>query len=312
MSTTVDGPSVGVPRFAGARALARRDWLGGLAIAILVLLFLLAVFGPMIAPDASKQNLLQRLQEPVWGSGGTWAHPLGTDQLGRDVLDRIIVGTRLTLLIGFAAAAIEVVIGATLGLIAGFRGGLVDSVIMRWTDIQMGFPTLLLILLVLLTFGSNTLTLILALGLNGWMVFARLLRAEVRRIKREPYVEAARVTGMGDRQIMFRHVLPHVRSRIVAVYLMEVPRVILSAAGLSFLGLGVSSGDVSWGLLIGDARSIISVAYWPSLFAGLAIVVSVASLYVFASWLEPRIDPLRRRSKPGTDRPLAPTPTQEP
>lgn len=282
--------------FAASSSLAHRDWLGYLAIGTLAVLVIFAIFGTLLVPNANDQDLLNRLVPPVWSSDGSWEHVLGTDQLGRDVLGRIIVGTRLTLLIGFAAAGIEVLIGATLGLAAGYRGGWVEAAIMRWTDIQMSFPTLLLILLILLTFGSNSRTLIFALGLNGWMIFARLIRAEVKRIRDEPYVQSARVTGMKGATILRVHIVPQIRSRIVAVYLLEVPRVILSAAGLSFLGLGVSSGEVTWGLLIGDARSIISVAYWPSLFAGLAIVASVASLYIFASWLEPHIDPLRRRS----------------
>jgi peptide/nickel transport system permease protein len=160
----------------------------------------------------------------------------------------------------------------------------------------MGFPSLLLILLTLLLFGSTTSVLILAIGLNGWMIFARLMRSEVRRLKTEPYVQAAQVSGMSGLGVVRRHILPHLRGRIVAVYFLEVPRVILTAAGLSFLGLGVTPPDVSWGLMIGDARSLISVAYWPSLFAGLAIVITVASLYIFASWLEPRVDPMRRRA----------------
>lgn len=293
---TVEPPE---PRRAAliVRAATRFDWLGGLAIGFLIMLLVFAVFGDIIAPDANAQSLSTRLQPPAWHDEGSWANPLGTDELGRDVLGRLIVGTRITLMIGFFAAAIEVLIGATLGLVAGYRGGLTESAVMRWADIQMGFPTLLLILLILLTFGSNTQTLILALGLNGWMIFARLMRAEVSRLKNEPFVQAAKAVGMNDTRILRRHVVPHVRSRLVAVYLLEVPRVILAAAGLSFLGLGVSSNQVTWGLMIGDSRSIISVAYWPSLFAGLAIVMSVASLYVFASWLEPRLDPMRRRVK---------------
>lgn len=284
-------------RPSGFRALGQRDWLAGVAITVLVIFAIFAIFGNLIAPDANAQHLRDRLQPPAWSDGGSWANPLGTDELGRNVFERLIVGTRITLLIGFVAAAIEVLIGATLGLIAGFRGGLFESFVMRWADIQMGFPTLLLILLSLLTFGSNTKVLILALGLNGWMIFGRLMRSEARRIKNEPFVHAAQVSGMPRRRLLSRHVVPHVRSRLVAVYLLEVPRVILAAAGLSFLGLGVSPDQVTWGLMIGDSRSIISVAYWPSLFPGLAIVCSVASMYVVASWLEPRIDPMRRRTR---------------
>ena len=284
-------------RPSGFRSLGQRDWLAGIAITFLVILVVFAIFGNHIAPEANTQRLRERLQPPAWDDGGSWANPLGTDELGRNVFERLIVGTRITLIIGFVAAAIEVFIGATLGLIAGFRGGRFESFVMRWADIQMGFPTLLLILLFLLTFGSNTRVLILALGVNGWMLFGRLMRSEARRIKNEPFVHAARVSGMSRRRLLIRHVVPHVRSRLIAVYLLEVPRVILAAAGLSFLGLGVSSDQVTWGLMIGDSRSIISVAYWPSLFPGLAIVLSVASLYVIASWLEPRIDPMRRRTR---------------
>lgn len=296
-------------RMQAVRSLGQRDWMGGIAIVILGFLLFISIFGSRLAPDANQQDIPSRLQPPAWSAEGSWENPLGTDELGRDVAERLIVGARITLLIGFVAAAIEVLVGATLGLIAGYRGGLVDSFVMRLADIQMGFPTLLLILLMLLTFGSNTKVLILALGLNGWMIFARLMRSEVRRIKNEPYVQAARVAGMGSPRILRRHVLPHVRSRLVAVYFVEVPRVILSAAGLSFLGLGVTSSEVTWGLIIGDSRSIISVAYWPSLFAGLAIVISVASLYVLASWLEPRLDPMRRRE---AKRPARPAPTVDP
>jgi len=279
------------------RNIGQHDWLVVVAMVFLTVILIFAIFGPMIAPRANVQSLGERLQPPVWNDGGSWSNPLGTDELGRNVLERLIVGTRITLLIGFLAGAVEVLIGATLGLIAGFRGGFTERFIMRLADIQMGFPTLLLILLFLLTFGSNTRILILALGINGWMIFGRLMRSEARRIKNEPYVQAAKVAGMSSVRILRRHVVPHVRSKLVAVYLLEVPRVILAAAGLSFLGLGVSSDQVTWGLMIGDSRSIISVAYWPSLFPGLAIVISVASLYVLASWLEPRIDVIRRRSR---------------
>ena len=272
------------------------DWLVVIASVFLGLLFICVLFGPWIASGAQDQSLGNRLQPPFWNGGGSWSNPLGTDELGRDILERLIAGARITLVIGFAAAAVEVLMGATLGLIAGFRGGFVERFVMRWADIQMGFPTLLLILLFLLTFGSNTRILVLALGINGWMIFGRLMRSEARRIKNEMYVQAAKVAGMPSRQILWRHVFPHVRSRIVAVYLLEVPRVILAAAGLSFLGLGVSSDQITWGLMIGDSRSIISVAYWPSLFPGLMIVITVSSLYIVAAWLEPRLDSIRKRS----------------
>jgi peptide/nickel transport system permease protein len=306
MSVTTADPRpslLGDDRRGALKRLAGADLLGGLSIFMLALLLVVSVFGTQLAPyDANAQALASRLVPPVWADGGSFAHILGTDQLGRDVFSRLLAGAKLTLLIGFAAAALEILIGALLGLIAGYRGGLTGSLIMRWTDIQMGFPAILMVLLMILVLGSGPVTLTVALALNGWMVFARLVRAEVARIKNEPFAEAAKVTGMPALALLTRHVVPHLRGRLTAMYLMEVPRVILSAAALSFLGLGVTPPDVSWGLVIGDSRSIISVAPWASVFAGLSIVVTVASLYVFASWAEPRIDPLRRREGRGSGR----------
>jgi len=275
---------------------AKRDWIGGTAAVILVVVVLLAIFGPLIAPhDTQQQDLLNRLTPPVWRADGTWAYPFGTDQLGRDVLSRLIVGTRLTLLIAVAAAGVELLIGATLGIIAGFKGGRIQSVIMRWTDIQMSFPALLVVLLIIILLGSGPTTLILALGLNGWMVFTRVMNAEVRRLRYEPYVESAQLTGMSTFGLLRRHILPQVRGRLLAVYLMEVPRMMLAESGLSFLGFGINPPQLSWGLMIGESRSLIAVAPWPSLIPGLAIVITVMAMYLFASWLEPRVDPLRRR-----------------
>jgi ABC-type dipeptide/oligopeptide/nickel transport system permease subunit len=286
---------------AGTRArlagrLSRTDWLAWLAIATLAALALVCLFGNQLAPhDPDEQELLARFDPPAWTDEGTSAHLLGTDSLGRDVLSRVMAGARITMLIALAAAAIEVGVGAFLGFVAGYRGGRVGRVIMRWTDIQMAFPILLVILLILLMLGASLPTMILAIGLNGWMVFARLTRAEVARIREEPYVQAARVSGMGELAVCVKHVMPQLRGRLVAGYLMEIPRMILTASALSFLGLGVTDPP-SWGLLIGEGRDVISVSWWVSFFPGLAIVITVASLYVFAAWVEPLVDPLRRRT----------------
>lgn len=282
-------------RFLSTGKTSQRDWVVGFALIVFLVVVLCAVFGSIIAPNADSQNLRGRLTPPFWNAGGSWKHPLGTDELGRSILQRLIVGTQITLIIGFLAAAVEVAIGATLGLVAGYTGGFFERLVMRSADIQMGFPTLLLLLLFLLTFGSNTRVLILALGVNGWMIFGRLMHSEARRLKSEPFVLAAKVAGMSSFQIIWQHIVPHVRSRLVAIYLLEVPRVILAAAGLSFLGLGVSSNQITWGMMIGDSRSIISVAYWPSFFPGLALVITVSSLYIIASWLEPKLDLLQLR-----------------
>jgi peptide/nickel transport system permease protein len=307
--TTTDSTAAGHhrPWLSGRlfRQPVRTDLVGAFSIFIMVAMVIIVLFGPQLAPyDPNAQELFARLAPPIWVHGGGLSHVLGTDQLGRDVLSRLLVGARLTLLIGFAAALLEVALGTTLGLIAGYRGGVIERIIMRLTDIQTGFPPILIILLVIVSLGSSIRNLIFALGVNGWMVFARLVRVEVATIKNEQYVQAARVTGMSDLPLLFRHIIPHLRGRLTVLYLMEVPRAILAAAGLSFLGIGVNPSEITWGGLISDGQNIISVAPWLSVIAGVAIIVTVADLYVFASWLEPRIDPLRRRANRRSTRPL--------
>lgn len=279
-----------------AQSALRADWFAGICALVLLAVVVAAVLGTHITPyDPNAQELSARLiPPPFWSEGGSMAHLLGTDELGRDLLSRIIAGARLTLVIGVAAAAIEIIVGSVLGLLAGYHGGRLDALIVRLADIQMGFPSILLILLIVLTFGSGTLPLIIAIGLNGWMIFARTVRGEVIRIKKDAYVEYAQVTGISGMALVGRHIMPQLRSRLIAMYFMEVPRVVLVAAGLSFLGIGVTSPNISWGLIIGDSRAVITVAAWPSVFAGLAIVLTVVALYSCASWLEPKLDPLRR------------------
>jgi peptide/nickel transport system permease protein len=284
-------------RRSALRRFARRDWIGGTAGAILVLLLLLAVFGPAIAPyPPNEQELGARLMPPAWADGGMWSHLLGTDELGRDVFSRLIAAPRMDLSIGFLAAGLEALIGVTLGVLAGYKGGRIEKLIMWWSDIQMGFPGALIVILILLLFDPTVLTLTLAIGLNGWMIFARLMRNEARQIRDAPFMHAAQVTGARGHTILFRHILPHLRGGITAVYLMEVPRIIIVITALSFIGLGVQPPAVSWGMMIGETRELISVAYWLAVFPGLAIVIAVSSLYLFSLWAEPRIDPLRKRA----------------
>jgi peptide/nickel transport system permease protein len=268
---------------------APRNWVASVALLFLALLVFVAVTGDWLAPHPpNEQDLTARRLPPIWAGSGTWSHPLGTDQLGRDVLSLLMEGTRLTLLLGTLAAGVELAIGAPLGVLAGYRGGRIEAIVMRATDIQMGFPALLLMLFVILVFGSSLLTVVLAVGFSGWMVFARLMRSEVRRIRNEAFVAAAAAAGMSGPRIAVRHVLPHIRGQLATTYVMEIPRTILIATGLSFLGLGIGPPSTDWGQVIGETRAILSVAYWPSLFAGLAIVLTVTSLYLVASAAENR------------------------
>jgi peptide/nickel transport system permease protein len=265
-----------------------------LGVTFVVMLAIAAVFGEQIAPyDPNAQSLADRLAPPIW-SGGTWSHPLGTDQLGRDELSRLIVGTQTTLLIGLSTALLEAAIGVPLGVMAGLKGGRLDSIIMRWTDIQMAFPAPMLVLFVILLAGAGTATVIVALAVNGWMVFARVTRASAKAQGATGYFQAAVATGASSRRLVTMHMLPNLRATIITLILLEVARVILAEAMLSFLGLGVTPPDLSWGLMLGEARNYVTIAPSISILPGLVIIAAIVSLHLTAKWFEPILDPVRR------------------
>lgn len=248
-----------------------------------------AVTGALLTPASpTDQDLAARLMPPFWQAGGSLEHILGTDQLGRDLLSRIMVGARTTLAIGVATAALEALIGVPLGLTAGYFGGRLERVIMSLTDIQMGFPAALLIIFIVLVLGPGPVVLTVAMGINGWMIFTRLTRVTVRSLKTSGFVTASVVAGGSHRFIMRHHLMPHLRGPLLAVFLLEVPRMILAESVMSFIGLGVQPPTISWGLLIGGSRDLIAVAYWLSLFPGLAIVFTVVSLYLVSNDLAAR------------------------
>jgi peptide/nickel transport system permease protein len=264
------------------------------ATIVLAGLIFLALFGPLISPhdpNALELKTTSILQPPVWNARGSFSHLLGTDQLGRDVLSQLLVGARYTLMIAAGAVVLEAVIGVTIGLAAGYHGRWIDSVLMRWCDIQMSFPGVLLVLLILLLIRPTPLTIMLAFAVNNWMIFARMARSDTQRIKEEPFVASARVTGMRNRQIVMHHIFPHLTPRIVAVSLIELPRLIMAESSISFLGLGVQPPHWSWGLMIGQSQNLIPVAYWLGAFTGLAIAISVMSLHFFSRMVGPLLDP---------------------
>lgn len=259
------------------------------AVAVLVSLLLLALFGSLVAPyDPNAQSLATRLVPPAWAEGGSSDHLLGTDQLGRDLLSLLLAGAQTTLLIALCAALIEAVVGLSVGVVAGYVGGRTERLLMQWTEIQMGFPVLLIFMVVILTIGNALPVIILALALNGWMIFARVSRTAVRTLRTQGFVEAAIGVGARPRWVILRHVLPHLRGQVVALMLLEVARLILAESGASFLGLGVQPPDVSWGLILGTSRDYIAVAYHLAIFPGLAIILAVLGLNVLARWTRER------------------------
>lgn len=259
--------------------------------AVLGILLFLAVFGGWVAPyDPNAQSIADRLIPPVWSDGGSAAHLLGTDQLGRDLLSLLIAGAQISLIIAICAALIEAVIGLTIGVVAGYLGGRTERLLMQWTEIQMGFPVLLIFMVVILTIGHSLPVIILALALNGWMIFARVSRAAVRTLRTQGFVEASIGIGSSPRWVMLRHVLPHLRGQIATLLLIEVARLILAESGASFLGLGVQPPLVSWGLVLGSSRDYIPIAYHLAVFPGLAIVLAVLGLNMLSHSARARFD----------------------
>ena len=260
-------------------------------------LILLAVIGaavaaPWVAPhDPARQSLVRRFTPPVWTPGGSTAYPLGTDQVGRDILSRIVHGARVSLVVGVAAVAVSLVVGVVLGLLSGFRGGRVDTVIMTVVDITLSFPQLLLALAFVAALGPSLVTIIVVLGLTGWERYARVVRAEVLALREKDFVEAARAMGVGAPRMLFRHILPNTFSSIIVMSTLQVAQAILQEAALSFLGVGTGSAYPTWGQMIALGRDFVSVAWWLPTFPGLAILLTVLAINLVGDRLRDALDP---------------------
>jgi peptide/nickel transport system permease protein len=275
-----------------------RDKTGFIGLVILLLLVLMAVFAPVLAPyDPAAQDLIQRLSPPAWLAGGSWAHPLGTDNLGRDVLSRLIFGSRVSLIVGTSVVLVAGGFGVTMGLIAGYFGGHADGFIMRWVDTQVAFPGLLLALIILAVVGPSIGALVIVLSLNGWMVYARLTRGIVLSLRQTPYVEAAEMIGCRPARVIFRHILPNLASPLLTLGILEFARIVLAEAALSFLGLGVQPPATSWGLDVAIGKQYMFTAWWLVTFPGLAISLVVLAVNLVASWARVTSDPQEREKR---------------
>lgn len=274
------------------------DKLGAAGAVLLLALLVVALAAPLIAPhDPTAQSLRDRLAPPVWLDGGTWRHLLGTDHLGRDVLSRTIHGTRITLLVGGAVVLVAGAFGAVMGLLAGYLGGRVDSLVMRWVDIQVAFPALLLAIVILAVVKPTPLTLVVVLALNGWMVFARLVRGIVLSARQSLYVEAAELMGCGPARVIFRHILPNLTSPLITLATLEFARIVLAEAALSFLGLGIQPPDTSWGLDVATGKNYMLAAWWLVTVPGMAIAATVLAINLVASWIRVASDPKEREKR---------------
>jgi peptide/nickel transport system permease protein len=259
---------------------------------VLVLVIGAAVFAPWVAPqDPARQSLIRRFTPPVWAEGGKSTHVLGTDQVGRDILSRIVYGARVSLLVGVAAVAVSLTVGVTLGLLAGFLHGRVDTVITTVVDVWLSFPQLLLALAFVAALGPSPTTIIVVLGLTGWERYTRVVRAEVLALREKDFVEAARAMGASAARTILRHLLPNTFSSIIVLSTLQVAQAILQEAALSFLGVGSGSAYPTWGQMIALGRDFVSVAWWLPTFPGLAILVTVLAINLVGDRLRDALDP---------------------
>jgi len=254
---------------------------------IIVLLGLAAVFAPVLAPqDALQQNLLDRLKPP------TSAHWFGTDELGRDVFSRLVLGLRVSLAIGFISAAISITIGTLVGLVAGYWRGWIDAILMRVVDVVLCFPTLFLILMILAVLDRPSIYMVMGvIGLTSWAGLARMVRGEVLSMRERDFMLVASGLGLSTPRLLLVHLLPNVISPVLVAATLTVGSAILTESGLSFLGLGVQPPLPSWGNVLTSGKDFIHVAWWLSLFPGLAILVTVLAFNLFGEGLRDVLDP---------------------
>jgi len=270
----------------------RRSKTGLLGLFIVVIVILIALTAPFISPyDPGAQDLAHKLIPPIWSKGGNLQFLLGTDQLGRDVLSRLLYGSRISLIIALSGTVVAGVVGVVLGALSGYYGGLVDSIIMRIVDIQLSFPFILLALFIVSVLGSSVVNIILVAGLSSWVRYARLTRGEILAAKESEYVEAIRSLGGSDVRIIFKHILPNIVSPVIIIATLEMAKIILMEASLSFLGLGVPIEIPTWGRMLSDSRVFIVSNPWMAVLPGIAITLTVLGVNLTGDWLRDFLDP---------------------
>lgn len=269
----------------------RRSWKAIVGTAILVLIALAVVLAPRLAPYGPlDQHIVDRLKPPVF-AGGSMRYILGTDPVGRDVLSRIIFGSRVSIAVGLSAVLIGGSLGLTLGMISGYYGSTADMVIMRIADLQLAIPFLVLAIAIITVLKPGLLSIVLVLGLSSWVTYARVARGQVLSVRQRDFVEAARALGGSEARVLLRHMLPNVIAPVIVVATLEVGRMILAEAALSFLGLGIQPPAPTWGGITADGRDWLGTAWWISTLPGIAILLTVMAINFVGDWLRDVLDP---------------------
>lgn len=268
-------------------------WFPGLILATLVFT---AVFAAFLAPHSPTEgDITQKLIPPVWMERGDGEHPLGTDRFGRDVLSRIIHGSRISLIVSLVAIGVAGTVGTLLGLVSGYRGGVTDAVLMRLTDVGLSLPTILIAVVLVAVSEPSFRNVVLVIALLLWPRFARQIRGETLAIKEQDFVALAVVAGRSSAWIIRRHIFPNVVPTLLVLATLQVGYVILLEGTLSFLGVGVPPPSPAWGLMIADGRGFLATAWWISLFPGLAMLLTVLAVNLMGDWLRDHLDPKLRQ-----------------
>lgn len=261
----------------------------------LLLLIIIALLPSLFAPTSpSQQDLRARFAPPAWIESGSDQHLLGTDRLGRDILSRAVYATRVSVLVGFSSVLISGLLGISLGVISGYLGGAADSIIMRLADIQLGIPSLLLVIAVAGILGPSLKNVILILAISGWVIYARTTRALVLSLKEQDFVQAARALGSSSTRTIVRHLVPNVLVPMIVIASQQMSLMILRESTLSFLGIGVPPSVPTWGSMIADGRVVIEYAWWVSAVPGLALLIAVLCINFLGDGLRDVIDQRHR------------------
>jgi peptide/nickel transport system permease protein len=288
----VDAADVELPRRVSAFRMVLRDPRAAAGVVFLSVLSIAAVFAPWIAPYDPNAMVFMMMEAP------SLAHPLGVDDLGRDLLSRLIWGARVSLFVGLVTVGFSLVVGVAGGLAAGYFRGWVDTIIMRYIDLQWAFPNILIAVYLVAVFGTGLLNVIVAISLAYMDDFARVTRGMTLSIKEQQFVAAAQAAGCSELRIMMRHILPNITAPIIVLATVSVSNAILAEAVLSYLGLGVSADTPTWGLILADARSFISRAWWLGVFPGVAIMLTVLSINFVGDALRDVLDVRESRDIP--------------
>lgn len=263
---------------------------------ILLIVVVAGLLGPRAAPFNPEENdLLNSFLPPLWKAGGLMAHPLGTDQFGRDVLSRLIVGARISLLVGCMAVFFSGFIGTTVAITAGYVGGKADAFLMRMTDAMLSMPYLLIGVALAGIMGPGLLNLVLVLAVLGWASYARVIRSEVLRIKTQDFIVLVRITGCSTARILWKHILPNVVNTMIVLATLQLGITIILAASLSFLGMGVPPPTPEWGLMVAEGREFLSSSWWLATLPGVCILLTCLSANLMGDWLRLRLDPKFRQ-----------------